>query len=417
VSLLLTLRSPDGFAVTPQDQSRLLADTFFPRTAPHAQIITDFDPPRRPARPFPDFTLEELVEALKGTSNTSAPGSSGIGYQLIKWAFWEDAECLWCLYSACIWLGHHPHQWCTTLIIIVPKPRKPNMSDPKSYRPIALLECFSKLLEKLIAMRLQHDICTLDLVPHLQFGGRLRCGTNDAGLTMLHDIQTAISSGQFLTVLAFDVKGLFDNINHEWLVHTLDIFGFHPNLVAWTRSFLSECSVSICLGNTPSDSISIANVGVPQGSPLSPALAAIYTSPCWPDWPEHVHLDLQCYVDDGAIKALGSNPYKSNNFAAVGLVMIECRLNAVGLLIDRGPKLECSVFASRHKLSQHPPAPQLVIIHPDGQKSSVTLQCVWRFLGIFFTPTLTWHKHVSRMANKAIAVCRALQLIANCVRG
>jgi len=40
--------------------------------------------------------------------------------------------------------------------MVVPKPGKKSYSQPKSYRPISLLSCFSKLLEAIIAKRLAH---------------------------------------------------------------------------------------------------------------------------------------------------------------------------------------------------------------------------------------------------------------------
>jgi hypothetical protein len=35
--------------------------------------------------------------------------------------------------------------------VIVPKPEKPDYSIPKAYRPVALLKCHGKILEKLFA--------------------------------------------------------------------------------------------------------------------------------------------------------------------------------------------------------------------------------------------------------------------------
>jgi hypothetical protein len=37
------------------------------------------------------------------------------------------------------------------MTVIIPKPNEPDYSDPKAYRPIALLNCLRKILEKLMA--------------------------------------------------------------------------------------------------------------------------------------------------------------------------------------------------------------------------------------------------------------------------
>jgi hypothetical protein len=36
-------------------------------------------------------------------------------------------------------------------MVVIPKPNKPNYSNPKAYRPIALLNCLRKVLEKLMS--------------------------------------------------------------------------------------------------------------------------------------------------------------------------------------------------------------------------------------------------------------------------
>ena len=66
-----------------------MADTFCERffNFPHPDISeTDLPGTPLPTRPFTELTLQEITSALANTSNKSAPGPSGIGYKLIKWA-------------------------------------------------------------------------------------------------------------------------------------------------------------------------------------------------------------------------------------------------------------------------------------------------------------------------------------------
>ena len=70
---------------------------------------------------------------------------------------------------------------------MIPKPDKPDYSRVKAHRPISLLENMSKLMEKAVAKRLQHDIVTHELIPTQQFGGRSHSSCLDAGFTLIHD--------------------------------------------------------------------------------------------------------------------------------------------------------------------------------------------------------------------------------------
>jgi hypothetical protein len=163
------LRTSNGsYATKPEQKAEVLQDTFFPSTPPTVQLSQDFDPPQRPARSWVEFTAVELAEALSGMSNTSAAGTSGIGYQLIKWAHESCLSTIQDLMNACVCRSNHPQVWREASIVVILKPRKADMAAAKSYWPIALLETWSKWLEKLIASRIHKDIGVLDLVPHLQ---------------------------------------------------------------------------------------------------------------------------------------------------------------------------------------------------------------------------------------------------------
>jgi hypothetical protein len=56
--------------------------------------------------------------------------------------------------------------------VVIPKPNKPNYSNAKAYRPIALLNCLGKVLEKLMATGLSSMSKSHNLLHPDQIGGR-----------------------------------------------------------------------------------------------------------------------------------------------------------------------------------------------------------------------------------------------------
>lgn len=149
----------------------MLSERFF--ATPGAPIPTVFsdDLPRQDRREFHPFNTSELWDLLATTSNTSAPGSSGIGWLLIKKAWNKISKHLCTIFNACLILGHHPRVWKEAKVVVIPKPDKEDYSIPKAHRPISLLETMSKLLEKAIAKRFQFDLVKHQLIPTNQFGG------------------------------------------------------------------------------------------------------------------------------------------------------------------------------------------------------------------------------------------------------
>ena len=228
------------------NDTTVMAEAFrqrFFKTAPLIPTHYPDDTPAIPQREFAPITENEIAEALRPTSNTSAPGISGHGYKLVKWA-WEAAP-VWfvLLFNSCLLMGHHPKTWKTATIAVVPKPGRSDYSLPKNYRPVALLECLSKLLEKVVARRILHDIGKYALVPTNQFGARPHSSTIHAGLALTHDITVTHAQGGCCASIQFDIQGFFDNINHDRLVHTFRHMGFIENICRWLTSFLAERTV------------------------------------------------------------------------------------------------------------------------------------------------------------------------------
>ena len=61
-------------------------------------------------------------------------------------------------------LGIHHDAWKRSIMVIIPKPNKPSYSAPGVYRPIQLLECLGKLLEKIVVKRLMFDCSRYHLI-------------------------------------------------------------------------------------------------------------------------------------------------------------------------------------------------------------------------------------------------------------
>ena len=82
-------------------------------------------------------------------------------------------------------------------------------------------------------------------MPFCQFGGRPSASCLDAGMSLVHDIQVAKNRKLVSSFLALDIKGFFDHVNHDRMVHVLWSKGFPLNICRWVRSFLTDRSASV----------------------------------------------------------------------------------------------------------------------------------------------------------------------------
>jgi hypothetical protein len=120
-----------------------------------------------------------------------------------------------------------------------------------------------------------------ELIPTNQFGGCTHSSSLNAGLTLIHDVQTAYVNGLKVGILVFDVHGFFNNVNHMCLTAIIHNMGFAPSLAQWAESFLANGKVHLWFNNITLDKWE-QPVGVPQGSLLLPILSIAYMSPLTP---------------------------------------------------------------------------------------------------------------------------------------
>jgi retron-type reverse transcriptase len=184
--------------------------------------------------------------------------------------------------------------------MVIPKPGKEDYSLPKCYRPVALLECLGKLLEKVIARHMVFDITALSLIPFTQFSTHPHSSTMDTGLCLTHDVEMAHMLGSICSSLLFDIQGFFDNVNHACLVALVKSLGFPTEIQKWITSFLIGRMVHMQFNNFVSGDIKL-KLGTPQGSPISPILSVIYASPLLHLTKLWEHASLLIFIDNGNI--------------------------------------------------------------------------------------------------------------------
>jgi endonuclease/exonuclease/phosphatase (EEP) superfamily protein YafD len=229
-----------------------------------------------PPRPLHDVREEEVRDTFRSTSTSSAPGPSGIGYLLLRWAFDTNPELFTHIFTSALRLGKHP--WNDALVVVIPKPGKSDYTVAKAYRPISLLECCGKLLEKVVAARFGWEVDHLSLIGNRQFGSRHFYSAPDAAFSLHYKAKTTIQHGRVGAVCLFDISRFFDHLNPDLTAATLQDLGVDLSTIRWVQSFMTDRTARLSFNNFVSTPFHPTH-GTPQGSPLSPILSALVTSP------------------------------------------------------------------------------------------------------------------------------------------
>jgi hypothetical protein len=197
----------------PIHKAQIFQNWYFLENPQWVNLIQDDDPPSLPTQAWDPITPEEISTALKTASDFSMPGPSRIGYRILKWAHATSPHLLTLIFNHSIDTGSH--LWKHATVVILNKPNKPDYSLAKVYRPISLLECTTKLLEKIVAKRVNANIISANLLPMSQFGSRPQYNALDAITTLTHKIQATRQTGNVGALLLFDISGFFDNVNPD----------------------------------------------------------------------------------------------------------------------------------------------------------------------------------------------------------
>ncbi|KAG5761415.1 hypothetical protein H9Q72_010469 [Fusarium xylarioides] len=273
-----------------------------------------------------DLVLTELliIAMIQKLPSKKACGEDKVPNEALKLCRTLVAPYIAKLFNACIRLGYHAAAFRKAITVMLPKAAKPSHNHPNSWRPIALLSCLGKLFERFLAQCLKKLALDHKLLPETQYGAPGR-STTDALKAMLGVVRKAWAwkpkgriSQLYASMVALDISGAYNCVDRTLLLQTLADRGVATWFLRVIHSFLSDRSIVLKLPQSVSDPFFV-NIGIPQGSPLSPLLFLFYTAPLLIMLAEeikkldrpNVEVHVFAYVDDTYLMAV-SPSYEEN---------------------------------------------------------------------------------------------------------
>ena len=134
----------------------------------------------------------------------------------------------------------------------LPSVEKPtaNNDDMKNYPPVSNLSFLSKILEKVVASRLNSHINSSHTSNDYKSAHRKFHSSETALLKINNNILPLLDDGRVTALTLLDLSAAFDTINHSILLRRLgDWFGVSGKALDWFKSYLTGRSQRIKLGN------------------------------------------------------------------------------------------------------------------------------------------------------------------------
>ena len=268
---------------------------------------------------------------------------------------------------------------------IIPVFKSGDSKSISNYRPISILTSFSKIFEKIIAVRLRDYINRNNILNERQFGFRTGLSTCMALLQLVDELTDSVDKNKVTAGVFIDLAKAFDTIDHGILLKKLQHYGIRGVALSFFRSYLCCRKQYVLLNETKSELLTIT-CGVPQGSILGPILFLIFINDL-----NTVSSKLKTimFADDTNLFSTGNSIDAVEQQLITELILINTWFQA-NLLSLNVTKTSFIIFGRNKNLTAN------IYIN----KVLIQRQHDTKFLGIILSADLKWDKHIDIVTNK-----------------
>ena len=185
-----------------------------------------------------DLTEQELKEAVASLKPNKSLGCESIHVNVNKAIHEELKIHFFYIFDQFLKSGSFPDKLKIAKIFPIYKSEK-TYARP-NYRPISVLPCFSKILERIIYNRLPNYMNKNEILNGKQFGFRAGHSTEHAILELIDQVSDAFDNNNFALRVFIDLSKAFDTVDHNILLEKLSMYGVKGNCPTWFHSYLSN---------------------------------------------------------------------------------------------------------------------------------------------------------------------------------
>ena len=361
--------------------------------------------------------VHEIIQTLLSKTSTDI---DGISTKLIKKISRSIAVPLAHIFNLSLSTGIFPDALKTSRTIPIFKSGdKLNMDN---YRPISLIKTFSKILEKMVALKLSNHLDINKLLHQHQYGFQAKKSTEHHLIHVTNKIGSALNNGEFCIGIFLDFKKAFDTVSHSILLKKLKAFGINGTSYKWFTSYLSDRKQQVDVNGVLSSSKNV-DISILQGSILGPILFLCFIN----DLPNSTLLSAFLFADDTAVLAKNFNLRELVTQVNTELQNIANWLRANRMAINvsktkfilfhtRGKHIEeddLKVVFNMNKLGKDED-PNLIFplerIHSKHPKPGLRS---YKLLGIHFDEFLNFEQHVGFLCTKLSKILYCLRRASN----
>ena len=343
------------------------------------------------------ITDQDIMAAIGDIKRSSAAGPDGIPAVLLKECAQSLVTPIRLLWQLSLKKGIIPNFYKKSHVH--PLFKKGDRARAENYRPVSMTSHIIKVCERVLRKIMVNYLENNKILSHNQHGFRSGRSTLTQLLAHCDDICDGLRNDLDTDSIYLDYSKAFDKVDHNLLLSKLQKYKFHPMLIKWLKSFLTDRSQEVVVGGCHSLSAAIVS-GVPQGTVLGPVLFIIFIN----DLDQQIiNSNIRFFADDTRISKHIMYQSQSQELQQdLNTVVKWSKDNNMEL---HPKKFELIVHCAKPKQLVHelPFSSQLYSYQVENNIELFPVD-VLRDLGMTMSSDGTWSEHIHGMVNKAMSV-------------
>ena len=348
-----------------------------------------------------------FIDILNTYQNKSSSDIDHISIKLLKFVKYEISTPISHIFSLSLNSGVFPNNF--KMSRTVPIFKNGDHLNCDNYRPISLINTFSKILEKMVAIRLTNHLEINHLINKYQFGFQRKISTEHNLIHVVNFIGNALSEGKWCVGVFLDLKKAFDCVRHDILLKKLQKFGIKNNALLWFSNYLTGRKQCVDIDGVLSDSREI-NISVLQGSVLGPLLFLCFINDIF----EATILAIYLFADDttligkddnlnNLISLLNTELNKLANWFRANGIMVNIKKTQYIVFHSRGKKInlhDINIFYDSNEIVKtYDPLLRFPLERIHNGSANTAFR-TFKLLGVLLDEHLSLDKHAEYVSNK-----------------